>query len=411
MHISNNIQTDFFKPVAAAYAAGGELSNEALYAQLEASTCLPASIWDERAAVDASGQLYSLAKRKVRWIQQTLRELCAIEHVPGKRGVWRAVARGDDELTKAQPGVALVAFSTDLGLALWSDAKSVFSKITEPIHLILTSPPYPLQKARAYGGPTEKQFVDFVCTELEPLVRNLVPGGSLCLNISNDIFLQGSPARSLYLERTVLAIHDRLGLFLQDRLIWENPTKPPGPTMWACKTRQQLSHTWEPILWFTNDPSNCFADNRRVLRQHSDRQTKLIAAGGEQRSAVYGDGAYTLKPGSFGHATIGSIPRNILRYAQSSREVQETRATALANGLPTHGATMPVKLAKFLIEFLTPPNSLVADPFGGWCTTGLAAQEAGRRWIVTERIAQYVAGASWRFRHAPGHQASFDLSR
>jgi hypothetical protein len=46
--------------------------------------------------------------------------------------------------------------------------------------------------------------------------------------ISNDIFIAKSPARSLYRERLVLALHDRLGLWKMDELIWENKSKPQG---------------------------------------------------------------------------------------------------------------------------------------------------------------------------------------
>jgi site-specific DNA-methyltransferase (cytosine-N4-specific) len=73
---------------------------------------------------------------------------------------------------------------------------------------------------------------------------------------------------------------------------------------------------------------------------------------------------------------------------------------------------MPVALAKFLIEFTTPAPSptqpddapLVVDPFGGWCTTGLAAQSIGRRWICTEQMGQYIAGAANRFVGAEGFE-------
>lgn len=51
---------------------------------------------------------------------------------------------------------------------------------------------------------------DIVTGALEPLVGNILPGASLALNVSNDIFVSEMPARSMYLERLTLALRNRL---------------------------------------------------------------------------------------------------------------------------------------------------------------------------------------------------------
>ena len=135
-------------------------------------------------------------------------------------------------------------------------------------------------------------------------------------------------------------------------------------------TFQQLNVSWEPVLWFTNDPKQCFADNRRVLRPHTGTHSTLIRQGGAKRTAVYGDGAYRLKDSSFSNVTEGSIPKNTLYFPtnnQSSTQSHALRERSRLAGLPTHGATMPLDLAKFLVSFLTDPaeDHLVVDPFGG----------------------------------------------
>lgn len=394
--------------VQAAYQPGEEISNSDLYARLEQMVGVGMSAWRDKSEVGKARERCNLLTRKARWHQQTLRSLGLIERVPGKRGVWR-LATGKSELTHAAPGAHLVAYSTDLGLALWGCCSSVFPRIDEPIALVLTSPPYPLRKARAYGGPSESSYTDFICSALEPLVKNLLPGGSIALNVSNDCFVTGSPARSTYIEKLTLALEERLSLSLMDRIVWQNPSKPPGPMQWASKSRQQLCVGYEPVLWFTNDPKACFADNRRVLQPHSDRQKRLIAQGGESRSADYGDGAYKLRPGSYGRPTEGRIPRNVLQIGHASQEVVRARRVAHEAGLPTHGAMMPLRLAMFLIQFLTQPGQLVTDLFAGWNTTGLAAELTERRWITTERIAEYAAGSGSRFESAVGFHTSFDL--
>lgn len=98
----------------------------------------------------------------------------------------------------------------------------------------------------------------------------------------------------LYVERMVLALHDRLGLSLMDRWPWINLSKPPSPTHWACVNRYQLCAGWEPVYWFTNDPDRVRSDNRRVLIPHTEKHQKLMAQG-DNRVVSYGDGAYRLR--------------------------------------------------------------------------------------------------------------------
>ncbi|WP_454909832.1 DNA methyltransferase [Variovorax gossypii] len=400
-------QPDLFEPLLAAYRQvqihDEGISNTKLYETLNVAN-------GERSPVGRARQPHNLAHRRVRWHQQTMKAMGLIERVPGQRGTWRLTpqAQQDPELTPAPEGVAMVACSTNLGCAIWVRSETLTSQFTESIHAIITSPPYPLRHARAYGNPSEEAFVDFICGSIEPLLKNLVRGGCIALNLSNDIFLARSPARSLYLEKLTIAMSQKLGLSLIDRVVWAS-NKAPGPTYWASITRQQLCVGYEPVLVFCNDPVACIADNRRVLQPHSPRHAQLLARGGEQRTARYGDGAYKLRPGSFSNQTLGTIPKNVLNIPTTSKEVAQSRKLAKSLGLATHGALMPVKLARLLVEFLTPPDALVVDIFGGWLSTALACEEAGRRWIAFEKMAQYVAGGSLRLQHCEGFMASFDL--
>ena len=242
-------QFDLFSEVLHAYSAEavGRMSNAELYASIAERTGLDASRRDDRVPVGESRQPHNLLARKIRWHQQTLKHAGILERIPGRRGDWQLTTPAGNDLNRVQAGVSVVGFSTDLGVAILGSCESVFSAIDAPIALVLTSPPYPLAKPRSYGNPPEAEYVDWICRTLEPVVKNLVRGGSLCLNISNDIFMSGTPARSMYCERLLLALHDKLGLYLMDRLVWHNPSKPPGPVRWASMERVQLNVAWEPI--------------------------------------------------------------------------------------------------------------------------------------------------------------------
>lgn len=397
-------QLDLFTHIGAAYAEapGGALENATLYRLVAERAGMDPTHMNARSPIGIAGSLRSPVKRKIRWYQQTLKQLGVIERIPGERGIWRLTESAGNDLHKAASGVKLVAFSTDLGVAIWGRCQEVFSGLGEPIALCVTSPPYPLRQARAYGNPDEARYVDFICHALEPVVRNLLPGGSIVLNISNDIFEPKSPARSLYVERLILALHDRLGLALMDRMPWVNFSKPPGPTYWACVNRVQLTTAYEPVFWFTNDPARVRSDNRRVLEPHTDRHTKLMRAGGACRTAVYGDGAYKIRPDSYGRITEGKIPRNVIQRGHSCNDTRAYREHAAALGLPPHGAMYPTSIPDFFIRFLTEPGELVVDTFGGTIKTGLAAERLGRRWFVTEWILEYLRGAAELFRNHTG---------
>lgn len=403
----NKPQLDLFEDVLEAYASQGVLSNEGLYERLRSKGVGSDREWEERVPVGKSQEKHSPLKRAARWHQQSLRGLQLLERVG--RGTWGLTAKGRKKLTMAEPGQVMLGFSTDLGVALWANSASVFGSLQEPIQLIFTSLPYPLAKARDYGGPNVHEYVDWTCALLEPILKNLDPRGSVVLNVGNDIFMPNSPARSMYKERMLIALHDRLGLNLMDSMVWFNPARPPGPMQWASKTRQQLVASWEPVYWLAPNPKIVKSDNRRILLPHTEKHLALMKAGGETRQTSYGDGAFRVRPGSYGNETAGRIQRNVLQFTHNCVDKRDAAVLARAAGLPVHGATMPVALASLIISFLCEKGDLMVDPCSGWNSSGLAAERLGIRWMATEHALEYVAGAGLRFRGCQGYSDHLGL--
>lgn len=396
-------QLNLFQHIESAFAENSKVRNSDLYLAVARKAGIPPEQFNEREPVGKAGQKHNLLKRKIRWYQQDLKHRGLVERVDGERGLWQLTDAGEKKLRKIQSNAAMLAYSTDLGLAIWGDAAHVMRNWDEPITLAITSPPYPLRKQRAYGNPKASEYVDFICTAMEPVVKNLVKGGSVVINVSNDIFDEGMPSRSLYLERLVLALHDRLGLHMMDRLVWSNPSKPPGPIQWASKTRQQLNVGYEMIYWFTNSPMDCKANNRRVLEPHTEKHLKLMKAG-EQRSVANSDGAYVLKVGSYAGATDGRIPKNVIMRGHRCPYQAAYKRTARSLGLPVHGAPFPVSLVRFLMEFLTEVDDLIVDNFSGSQTTPEVAEMLGRRWLAVDNIWEYLRGGAERMRKYSGYQ-------
>jgi DNA modification methylase len=397
-------QLNLISEVLHAYSAknGYAMDNKKLYESIGARAGLTNETLQQKTPVGRSNKPTNLLTRKIRWYQQTLKHAGILERVKGERGIWQLTSQASKELNRVQPTVSVLGFSTELGIAILGSCENVFSRIDAPIHLVITSPPYPLAKPRSYGNPNESQYVDWICKTIEPVVKNLVAGGSICLNVSNDVFMTGLPARSLYRERLIIALHDRLGLYKMDEIIWHNPSKAPAPIQWASKKRVQLNVAWEPVYWLTNNPSLIRSDNRRVLLEHTEEHLKFIRSGGQKISASHSDGAYQTRPKSYSNETSGRIQRNVLTIGHSCADQREYKHQAKANGLPAHGAAMPLKLASFFIKFLTEPGELVVDPFAGSFSTAKEAEKLGRRWICTDNILEYVVGAASRFTNANG---------
>lgn len=365
------------------------LTNKALYARLAEKG------FNAEQYGAAGKETHNLFFRRVRWIQQSLKQEGIVTRID--RSEWGVSNNHRIKLRSINCAKGMIAMSTRLGVAIWGDSSLIGKQvIDEPVHLVLSSPPYPLKSPRAYGNPDIDEYIDFLSRVLEPWVANLAKGGSIALNVSNDIFEDKSPARSTYLEELTLALKKRFSLHLMDRLIWTS-NKAPGPYQWASKEHYQLNVGYEFVIWLTNDPLACFSDNQQVLQAHSDAHINFVARGGVSQAAAYGDGAYIKQLGAYSNETAGRIPTNVLYFSNYCGSGRRVSRYARQNGLPEHGAKFPESLSRFLVNFLSKPGQLVVDTFGGTLTVGESAEISGRRWICIDMMWEYVRQSFPRF--------------
>jgi DNA modification methylase len=93
---------------------------------------------------------------------------------------------------------------------------------------------------------------------------------------------------------------------------------------------------------------------------------------------------------------VGDELANVVRARKPSK-AERTLSGAVENNHPT---VKPLALMRWLIRLVTPTGGVVLDPFAGSGTTGVAALEEGRRAILVEREAAYVAIANARLAQA-----------
>ena len=141
----------------------------------------------DRKPIGADGSLHSPIKRKIRWYQQTLKSMGVIKRVC--RGIWELVEPQGKNLNKA----LVVAFSTELGVAIWGSNRTALAGFNEVVALCISSLPYPLRVGGQYGNPCEQDYSEFIVRSLEPIVTSLKPGGSIVLNCSLITSLKPAP--------------------------------------------------------------------------------------------------------------------------------------------------------------------------------------------------------------------------
>ncbi|MYM92355.1 hypothetical protein GTP90_00600 [Rugamonas sp. FT81W] len=157
-------QLDLFHHVAAAYTqpSDGRLTNEEMYRIAAGRAGISKADLNATSPVGHAAVQRSTIKRAMRWRQRDLADLGLIQRVADQRGVWELTEGGRQKLRKIQDGVSVLGFSTKLGVAIWSNCKPVFERLDEPIFLCLSSPPFPLNRPRAYGNPSIADYGNFI---------------------------------------------------------------------------------------------------------------------------------------------------------------------------------------------------------------------------------------------------------
>jgi site-specific DNA-methyltransferase (cytosine-N4-specific) len=284
-------------------------------------------------------------------------------------------------------------YTTRYGRAYQADALEVLGQLPkDSVHLVFTSPPFPLRRKKAYGNVTADQYVDWFWPFAQEIHRVLRPDGSLVLELGGA-WNPGSGTRSLFQYELVLRL---CAIFhLAQEFYWYNPSRLPTPAEWVTIRRTRVKDAVNMLWWLSKTPEPQ-ADNRRVLKPYSRSMKRLLRDGYEPGLRP---SQHTISE-HFQRDNGGAIPPNLLEVPNTQSQDEYLRQCRAA-GLPIHPARFPRALPDFFIRFLTQPRELVVDPFAGSNVTGEVAEKFQRRWISIEINADYVAGSRLRFQPGP----------
>jgi len=285
-------------------------------------------------------------------------------------------------------------YSTRLGSAIVGDSRRLLAELDDDsVDLVITSPPFALQRQKTYGNVEQHEYVDWLAEFGRLVFEKLKPDGSFVLDLGGA-YQKGTPARSLHNFRVLLRFCDDLGFFLAEDFYWFNPSKLPSPIEWVNKRKIRAKDSVNTVWWFskTEWPK---ADVTRVLAPYSDRMKKLIANPEAFYRPKLRPSGHDISAG-FGRDNGGAIPSNWLQIPNTESTGQYTRACNIV-GADIHPARFPDAFPAFFIRFLSVPGDLVVDIFAGSNTTGMVAEAEGRRWLAFEEKPKYVAASAFRF--------------
>ena len=191
-------------------------------------------------------------------------------------------------------------YYTDYGKAYCGDALELMAQLPdESINLVMTSPPFALQRKKEYGNRSQDEYVAWLLEFTNEVKRVLKNDGSFVLDLGGA-YQKGRPVRSLYNYRVLIELCDVQGWNLAEEFFWFNPSKLPSPIEWVNKRKIRAKDAVNTVWWLskTDFPK---ADVSRVLVPYSDRMKKLL-----KNSDKY----YTAKERPSGHKISKSFSKN-----------------------------------------------------------------------------------------------------
>lgn len=285
-------------------------------------------------------------------------------------------------------------YTTDYGAAYIGDSLLLLDRLEpDSIDLVLTSPPFALQRKKTYGNVEQEDYVDWLLEFCQKVYKVLSPTGSFVLDLGGA-YQSKRPVRSLYNYRILIKLCDELQFRLAEEFFWFNPAKLPSPIEWVNKRKIRAKDAVNTVWWLSKT-DNPKANVSNVLVPYSDRMKKLHANPQKYYTPKKRPSGHDIGK-SFAKNNGGAIPSNLLEIPNTESNSSYIQ-TCKSASIPPHPARFPQKLPMFFINFLTEPGDLVLDIFAGSNTTGFVAEELRRKWMAFEEESTYLAASAFRF--------------
>jgi len=246
--------------------------------------------------------------------------------------------------------------------------------------LIVTSPPYADSRRKTYGGIHPDDYVEWFLPRSAEFLRVLKPTGTFILNIKERVM---NGERHTYVIELILEMRKQ-GWLWTEEFIWHKKNCYPGK--WPNRFRD----AWERCLQFNKQkkfhmyqeevmvPVGSWSEARLRNLSETDRrrdESKVQSGFGKKIENWLGrDNVY---------------PTNVLHLATEC-------------GNKNHSAVFPVNLPQWFIKLFTKEDEWVLDPFAGSGTTGVAALQTSRKFVLIDTNPEYCRMAKERIESETG---------
>lgn len=247
---------------------------------------------------------------------------------------------------KCRDGNGLVASET--AARSWriivGDCLAELPRLEERPRLIFADPPYNLGIDYGSGADADSlprdEYRDWCRRWVAACAEALADDGSLWVLMPHE----HQAAAFLAMEAA--------GLHWRNTITWRET--------FGTHQRRKFSRCSRPLHYFTRHPTR-FVFNAAAVLEPSARQTTYHDRRANPAGRVPGD--------------VWTFPRLCGTHAER---------------LPDFPTQLPVKLLRRVVAVASDLGDLVCDPFSGSATTGVAAIEAGRRYIGVELYPEYA---------------------
>ena len=104
-----------------------------------------------------------------------------------------------------------IGYRTAYGECICQDSLEALNAIEDnSVNLVITSPPFALQRKKEYGNETQSEYVNWLCQFAELVYKKIREDGSFVIDIGGA-YEKGMPAYSLYQFRALIKMCDEIG--------------------------------------------------------------------------------------------------------------------------------------------------------------------------------------------------------
>lgn len=237
----------------------------------------------------------------------------------------------------------------------------------DSIDLVVTSPPY--DQIRDYNNNYAYDL-----HETGKQIKRILKDGGIAVMVIQD--QTKDYAKSLTSFRTIVDWVDNIGLRLFETVIYH---KHGTEGAW-WKNRFRVDHEYMPVFLKGKKPQYFDKEPIKIPSKHGQ---KVMTGSGNRKTNGETTSTVTRK------INATKCPGTVWDYLMAGDKNPLKRK---------HPAVFPDKIPYDFIQCFCPPDGVVLDPFGGCGSTGVAAKQLGRNYILIDIAEEYCQLAKKRIK-------------